>query len=230
LSLSSNLQKKEKSNSDEEEKLNSKKEKSNSKEEENLNLRKKRFARTTQKFFVIDKTRDVLNYMRKLRLSLFDFLQKVVKIKSVQRHQIIRRLELLRSFVFNFIEILNLVNWRRKKYRKKLSLIFESRYFKNWKIENINLFETNSTKVIEKIKNRVSHLLELFRFITATIDQRFDRRDMKNKWIIMIFILCFIYKSRTCVRWSTMWKIQLHVNEIKRRVIQCLYLSRTVAW
>ncbi len=46
---------------------------------------------------------------------------------------------------------------------------------------------------------------------------------MKKKWIIMIFILCFIYKSRTCVRWSTMWKIQLHANEIKRRVIQCLY-------
>jgi hypothetical protein len=25
------------------------------------------------------------------------------------------------------------------------------------------------------------------------------------------------------MRWLTMWKIQLHVNEIKRRVIECLY-------
>ncbi len=125
--------------------------------------------------------------------------------------------------MFNFIDVLNFVNWKRKKYRKKLSLIFENKYFKNWKIENINLFETNSQKWLKKIKNRASHLLEFFCFITATINRRIDRRDMKNKWIIMILIFCFIYKFRTCVRWSTMWRIQLHVNEIKYRVIQCLY-------
>ncbi len=115
------------------------------------------------------------------------------------------------------------MNWDQEEYKKKLRLISKNKYFKKWKVENINLLETNSTTIIKKIENRAFHLLTLFRFITATIDQRFDRRDMKNKWIIMIFILCFIYKFRTCVRWSTMWKIQLHVNEIKRRVIECLY-------
>jgi hypothetical protein len=68
LSLSSNLRKKKKSNSNEVEKSNSKK--------ETLNMRKERFAKTTQRFFVIDKTQDVLNYMRKLRFSLFDFFKK----------------------------------------------------------------------------------------------------------------------------------------------------------
>ncbi len=141
----------------------------------------------------------------------------------MQKHQITRKFDLLRSFVFNFNDVLNLVNWRREEYRKKLRRVFENKYFKNWKIENINSVETNSTIIIKKIENRASHLLALLRFIIAAIDQRFDRRDMKNKWITVIFILCFIYKSRTWVRWSIMWDIQLHVNEIKRRVIECLY-------
>jgi hypothetical protein len=87
----------------------------------------------------------------------------------------------------------------------------------------ILILSKQTRRFIKKIENRVLHLLALLRFITAAIDQRFDRRDMKNKWIIVIFILCFIYKSRTCVRWSIMWNIQLHVNEIKRRVIECLF-------
>ncbi len=236
LSLSSNSREKRKSNSKEkkkfdskEEKFDSKKEKFDSKEEKfdskekNLHSREKESSRTTQRFSVIDKTQNVLNYMRKLRLSLSDFLQEIVEIKSMQKHQITRKLNLFRSFVFNFNDVLNLVNWKREKYRKELRRIFESKYFKNWKVENINFVETNSTIIIKKIENRVLHLLVFLRFIIVTIDQRFDRRDMKNKWIIVIFILCFVYKSRTCVRWSIMWDIQLHVNEIKRRVIECLY-------
>jgi hypothetical protein len=176
-----------------------------------------------QRFSVIDKTQDVLNYMRKLRLSLFDFLQEIVEIKFMQKHQITRKLDLFRSFVFNFNDVLNLVNWKRKEYRKELRRVFENKYFKNWKVENINFVETNSTIIIKKIENQVSHLLIFLRFIIVAINQRFDRRNMKNKWIIVIFIFCFIYKSRTCVRWSIMWDIQLHVNKIKRRVIECLY-------
>jgi hypothetical protein len=72
--------------------------------------RDKKSSRTTQKFFVIDKTQNVLNYMRKLRLSIFDFFQEIVKIKSMHKHQIIKNSQLLRSFVFNFNDVLNLVN------------------------------------------------------------------------------------------------------------------------
>jgi hypothetical protein len=127
--------------------------------------------------------------------------------------------------VLNLNDVLNLVNWRQEEYRRKLCSLIENKYFKNWKIDDTNLLETNSTMIIKKIKNRVSRLLTLLRYIIATINQRFDREDMKIKWIIIIFIFCFIFKSRTCVRWSTMWDIQLHVNEIKRRIIQCLFQS-----
>jgi hypothetical protein len=118
VSLSSNSREKRKSNSKEEkfdskedEKFDSKEdEKFDSKEDENLNLREERSSRTTQRFSVIDKTQDVLNYMRKLRLSILDFLQEIVKIKFMHKHQIIRNSQLLRSFVFNFNDVLNLVD------------------------------------------------------------------------------------------------------------------------
>jgi hypothetical protein len=98
VSLSSNSREKRKSNS-EEEKFDSKKdekfdskedEKFDSKEDENLNLREERSSRTTQRFSVIDKTQDVLNYMRKLRFSILDCLQEIVKIKSMHKHLLIR--------------------------------------------------------------------------------------------------------------------------------------------
>jgi hypothetical protein len=131
VSLSSNSRKKRKSNS-EKKKFDSKEdEKFDSKENENLNLRKEKSSRTTQRFSVIDKTQDVLNYMRKLRFSIFDFLQEIVKIKFMHKHQIIRNSQLLRSFVFNFNNVLNLVNWKREEYRKKLNSLFENKYFKN---------------------------------------------------------------------------------------------------
>jgi hypothetical protein len=202
----------------------SEEQKSNSKKESKSNSKKKRISLSiTKKSSIVEKTQIVLKYMKNIRLTIFHLIQEVVETSSIQKNQLIRKSDLIRSLLTNSRDILNSVNWDQKEYKKKLRSISKSRYFKKWKVENINLLETNSTTVIEKIENRALHLLTLFRFITATIDQRFDRRDMKDKWIIMIFILCFIYKSRTCVRWSTMWRIQLHANEIKRRVIECLY-------
>jgi hypothetical protein len=197
---------------------------SNSEKDQELNIEnEQRSSQITRESNVAEKTQFVLKYMRKLRMSLSDFVFEVIKTNSRHRQNLVRKFELLRSLVFNFNDVLNLVNWNREEYRKKLSSIFESKYFKSWKIDDINLLETNSTIIIKKIENLASHLLALLRYITATIDQKFDREDMKVKWIIIIFIFCFIFKSRTCVRWSTMWSIQLHANEIKRRVIQCLF-------
>jgi hypothetical protein len=225
LSLSSNLRDDQESKINENQKSNTKNDQeSNSKENQKSNSNKKqKFSRITREFSIIEKTQIVLKYMRNLWLTFFDFVLKIVKTNFMHKQNLIQKFELLRSFVFNFNDVLNLVNWKRKEYRRKLCSLFENRYFKNWKIENMNLFETNSTIIIKKIKNRISRLLTLLRYIIAMMNQRFDREDMKTKWIIMIFILCFIFKSRTCVRWSTMWNIQLHVNEIKRRVIQCLF-------
>ncbi len=160
--------------------------------------------------------------MRTIRISLFDLVQEVVETNSVQKNQLIRKSELIRFLLFSFNDILNFVNWDQKEYRKKLRFIFENKYFKNWKSEKINSFETNLTTIIKEIKVKTFHLLSLFRFMTTAVDQRVDRRNMKNRWIFVIFILCFIYKSRTCVRWSIMWDIQLHVNDTKRRVIENL--------
>jgi hypothetical protein len=87
----------------------------------------------------------------------------------------------------------------------------------------MNSLETNSTTMIKEIKARVFHLLSFLRFIISIVNQRFERHDMKNRWIFIVSIFCFTYKSRTCVRWSIMWNIQLHVNEIKRRVIENLF-------
>jgi hypothetical protein len=202
----------------------SEEQKSNSKKKSKSNSKKKRISLSiTIESSVVEKIWIVLKYMKNIRLTIFDLIQEIVETSWVQKNQLIRKSDLIRSFLTNSRDILNSVNWDQKEYKKKLRSISKNKYFKKWKVENINLLETNSTTVIKKIENRAFHLLALFRFITATIDQRFDRRNMKNKWIIMIFILCFIYKSRTCVRWSTMWRIQLHVNEIKRRVIECLY-------
>ncbi len=163
-----------------------------------------RSSQITRKFNVTEKIQFVLKYMKKLRMSFSDFVWKIIKTNSRHKQNLIREFESLNSFVLNFNDVLNFVNWNRKEYRKKLNSIFENKYFKNWKIDDINLLETNSTIIIKKIRNLISHLLTSLRYITATIDQRFDREDMKIKWIIMIFILYFFFKSRTCVRWSRM--------------------------
>jgi hypothetical protein len=47
---------------------------------------KQKHARVSQNFFVIEKTRAILNYMRKLRVSLFDVIQEVIKTSSVQKN------------------------------------------------------------------------------------------------------------------------------------------------
>jgi hypothetical protein len=146
-----------------------------------LNEKEERFSRTTQNLFVIDKIKNVLNYMRKLRFSLLEFLQEVVNTKSIQKQQIIWKLELFRFFVFNFNDVLNLVNWKREKYRKKLRFLFENKYFNNWKVENMKSFETNLITIIEEIKACVSHLLFFLRFIITVIDQKFERWNMKKR-------------------------------------------------
>jgi hypothetical protein len=227
LSLSSNLRDDQESNMNENQESNTKKnQKSNSKEDqESYSNRKQKFSRITRESSIVEKTQIVLKYMRNLRLTFFDFVLKIVKTNSMHKQSLVRKLELLRSLVLNLNDVLNLVNWKREEYRRELCSLIESRYFKNWKIDDTNLLETNSTMIIKKIKNRASRSLTLLRYIIATMNQRFDRENMKAKWIIIIFILCFIFKSRTCVRWSTMWDIQLHANEIKRRIIQCLFQS-----
>ncbi len=76
---------------------------------------------------------------------------------------------------------------------------------------------------MKEIEIRASHLLSYLRFIITARDQRYECRDMESRWILFISTLCFTYKPHTCVRWPTMWGIQLHANGIKRRVIESLF-------
>jgi hypothetical protein len=124
----------------------------------------------TKESSIIEKTRIVLKYMKNIRFTIFNLIQEIVETNLIQKNQLIRKSNLICSFLTNSRNILNFVNWNQEEYKKKLRSISKNKYFKKWKVENINLFEMNSTTIIKKIKSRVFHLLTLFRFITATID------------------------------------------------------------
>jgi hypothetical protein len=85
--------------------------KSNLKKNQELNIEsEQRSSQITREFNVAKKTQFVLKYMRKLRMSLSNFVFEVIKTNSRHKQSLIRKFELLRSFVFNFNDVLNFVD------------------------------------------------------------------------------------------------------------------------
>ncbi len=70
---------------------------------------KQKFSRVKRDFFIIDKTRVVLEYMRKLRLSLSNFVQKIVK-NANHKQNLLEKKKLMTSLLSNLNDMLNLVN------------------------------------------------------------------------------------------------------------------------
>ncbi len=169
------------------------------KKNSNFEEKEQKFSRITQRSSTVEKTQVVLNYMRKLRLSLLNFVQEIVETSSHYRQNLIRKSTLIWSFISKSSNALDLINQKQDEYRRKLRSIFESKYFKNWNANDINPLKTISATIIAEMKNRASRLLSFFRFVIEARDSRSERWDMKNRWIIIISIFCFIYKSRTCV-------------------------------
>jgi hypothetical protein len=64
----------------------------------------------TKESSVVEKTRVVLKYMKNIRLTIFDLIQEVVETSSVQKNQLIRKSDLIRSLLMNSRDILNFVN------------------------------------------------------------------------------------------------------------------------
>jgi hypothetical protein len=112
LSLSSNLRDDQKSNMNENQKSNTKKnQKSNSKKnQKSYSNKKQKFSRITRESSIVEKTQTVLKYMKNLRLTFFDFVLKIVKTNFMHKQSLIRKFELLRSFVLSLNDVLNFVN------------------------------------------------------------------------------------------------------------------------
>ncbi len=84
---------------------------SNSKKNQELNIEnEQKSSQITRESNVAEKTQFVLKYMRKLRMSFSNFVFEIIKTNSRHKQSLVRKLELLRSFVLNFNDVLNLVN------------------------------------------------------------------------------------------------------------------------
>ncbi len=88
-----------------------KEQESNSKKKSQSNSKKERISLSiTKESSVVEKTRVVLKYMKNIRLTIFDLIQEVVETSSVQKNQLIRKSDLIRSLLMNSRDILNFVN------------------------------------------------------------------------------------------------------------------------
>ncbi len=118
------------------------------------------------------------------------------------------------------------------KYQKKLRVVNKLNCFETWNVKNIKK-KSNLSTTMKFIKEIILQLLRFFRFIIISLR---DENESNNKhandsiheqrkttrWIIIFFILCYIHKFIKCNLWIVNWNLQLHANEIKRRVIETL--------
>ncbi len=71
--------------------------------------KKQKFSRVKRDSFIIDKTRIVLEYMKKLRFSLSNFVQEIVK-NANHKQNLLEKKKLMIAFLSNLNDMLNLVN------------------------------------------------------------------------------------------------------------------------
>lgn len=169
-----------------------------------------------------EKTNEILEHMRRLKLSFGAFVEEAVKKDAQYKSQLSHRPELLRS-VYSDKVALNVFDNGHRLYRTELQSMGRCNYFRTWKAGDVEPFKTSSETVIREMENRAPSLMSLFRAIARAEDDRSRRVDIHNRWISIMAILCYTYMPRTCTLWPTLWGIQLHANGCPRRVIDSLY-------
>lgn len=178
---------------------------------------------------VQNQTKKILRQLRHLRLSFGTFVEEAIKT-SRYKFQSTRKFELIRSLYSQtqFVEMTEEAN--HAEYRVELRSMTKSKHFQCWKAGDVDHLEIKADNVIKEMKTRAPRLMSLFRVIAKPEDRRSNREESTDfsRWISIMAILLYTYMSRTCTRWPTMWRLQLHANGTKRRVMECLYHTRII--
>ena len=193
-----------------------------------FNIKNSKWRRIIRNSFVIDKTKNVQKLLKRLNLSFDFFVEKSIKFHHFKA-RLTKKFDLLRSIFFDqmFI-VLKTIDWKHDIYRYELTQMTKSEHFEFWKIKNSRHFAVKTELVIQNMNDRVSHLMSFFRVIARSVDARSNRskKQNHNRWIAIMTNFLYIFMFRSCIFWSTMWSIQLHVNDIKRRVIENLFHTK----
>ncbi len=181
------------------------------------------------------KTAYIINEMRKIKLSFNDMFEKIMNSNS---HKNMKSNLLNRLQSSEERNVLNIIIDEcadiDQKHRAKFSSLTRHDLFRAWTFENM----TNQRHVISKdimkiIEKRASTLINHLRSVVVfkrirlsdlvfQVIMKLISNDSSNLWINIFFMLCYIYRSRTCTRWSTLMSVQLHFLDIKRWIIEVL--------
>ena len=124
--------------------------------------------------------------------------------------------------------VLKTIDWKHNIYRHELTQMTKSEHFEFWKIKNNRHFAVKTELVIQNMNDRVLHLMSFFRVIARSINVQSNRlkKQNHNRWIAIMTNFLYIFMFKSCIFWSTMWNIQLHVNDIKRQIIENLFHTK----
>ncbi len=181
------------------------------------------------------KTTYIINEMRKIKFFFNDMFEKIINSSSHKnmKNNLLNKLQFLKKRnVLNIIidECANI----DQKHRAEFSSLTKHDLFRAWTFENMtnqrHVIFKNMMKIIEK---RVSTLINYLKSVVAferirlsdfvfQVIMKLISNDSSSLWINIFFMLCYIYRFRTCTRWSTLMNVQLHSFDIKRRVIEVL--------
>ena len=125
----------------------------------------------------------------------------------------------------NRIKIFKIINWHNI-LRQKIKQLFKTRFFEKFDVKNyFRNFSINdlSTIMQKKIDSNVFQLLNFFRAIMTFVREKSHRNDFTRRYIIIFAIICFTYKSYTCINWSIQFVLQFHTHDIKTRILILKY-------
>jgi hypothetical protein len=166
------------------------------------------------------KTAYIINEMRKIKFFFNDMFEKIMNSNSHKnmKNNLLNKLQSFKKWnVLNIIidECANII----QKHRAKLSSLMKHDLFQAWTFENMtNQCHVISNDIMKIIEKRASMLINHLRRVVAfkrirlndfvfQVIMKLISNDSSNLWINIFFMLCYIYRFRTCTRWSTLMSV-----------------------
>ncbi len=141
-----------------------------------------------------------------------NFLEKQ---NNQRKRRLMNKKKWARLFLINNSQSREYLEYCRSEYRNELRAVNKLNCFETWNVKNIKKKSSFST-TMKSLKEIISQLLRFFRFITTSLREKnessnrhandsFHEQQKATRWIIILFILCFIHKLIKCNLWIVNW-------------------------
>ena len=186
----------------------------------------------------LEKTKHILKVMNRLRISFIKFFVTAMRSNTrIAKTFAIRLHEKENSNIFkelmirknkskeDRLKILEIINWQTM-LRRKIVKLFITAFFEKFNIKKyLEKFRYTDLRIVVEnvLQSNAFFLLSLFRAIMTSASKQSHRDDSTRRLIIIFAIICFTYKSLTCINWSMQFALQFHAHDIKIRILKLKY-------